>query len=64
VGVERLRAALATAQVSEQAPQLRIAFSTGMTHYIDGEAIDDMIERADRALYAAKSAGRNQTLMA
>ena len=62
VGIERLRGALAVAQASAQAPHLRIAFSTGMTRYIDGEEIDDMIERADRALYAAKGGGRNRTV--
>lgn len=62
VGIERLRGALAVAQASAQAPHLRIAFSTGMTRYIDGEEIEDMIERADRALYAAKGSGRNRTV--
>ncbi len=63
VGVERLRGALAVAQASVHAPHLRIAFSTGMTRYLAGEAIDDMIERADRALYQAKSSGRNRTVI-
>lgn len=63
VGVERLRAALATTEASVHAPDLRIAFSAGITKYIDGESIDDMIERADRALYAAKAAGRKRTVL-
>ncbi|MCE3607298.1 GGDEF domain-containing protein [Massilia sp. P8910] len=62
-GIERLRAALALTPASAHVPALRIAFSTGLTRYIDGEAIDDMIERADRALYAAKDTGRNRTVM-
>ncbi|MDQ1815643.1 diguanylate cyclase [Massilia sp. CCM 9210] len=62
--IERLRGALAAASASAHVPDLRIAFSTGLTRYIDGEPIDDMIERADRALYAAKDAGRNRTVAA
>jgi diguanylate cyclase (GGDEF)-like protein len=62
IGIERLRGALAVTQVSPQAPHLRVGFSTGMTRYAQGEEIDDVIERADRALYAAKNAGRNQTV--
>lgn len=62
VGIERLRTALSSIQVSEHAPEFRVAFSAGLTRYIDGEAIDDMIERADGALYEAKGAGRNRTV--
>jgi diguanylate cyclase (GGDEF)-like protein len=61
IGIERLRGALAVAQASPGAPHLRIAFSTGLTRYIEGESIDDLVERADKALYLAKSEGRNQT---
>lgn len=61
IGIERLRGALATAEASRAAPHLRIAFSSGLTRYEPGEDIDDVIERADQALYAAKAAGRNRT---
>ena len=63
IGIERLRRALATTEVCVAAPHLRVAFSTGVTHYLPGEDIDDVIERADQALYAAKAAGRNQTVV-
>lgn len=62
IGIERLRGALSVKEVSSLAPYLRLAFSTGITRYISGEEIDDVIERADKALYAAKGAGRNQTI--
>lgn len=62
VGIERLRAALETMQICPSAPDLRIKFSSGLSRYRDGEAVGDTIERADRAAYAAKAAGRNRTV--
>jgi diguanylate cyclase (GGDEF)-like protein len=64
VGVERLRARLADLAVSSAAPELRIRFSAGFTRYHDGEPIGQAIERADRALYKAKAAGRDRTNLA
>jgi PleD family two-component response regulator len=49
----------ASAEVSAQAPQLRVSFSAGITTYRPGESIDDALGRADQALYAAKAKGRN-----
>ena len=62
VGIERLRTALETARVNDAVPDLRIRFSAGLSRYRDGEAVGDTIERADRAVYAAKAAGRNCTV--
>ncbi len=38
----------------------RITLSGGVAQYIPGESIEDLIDRADAALYEAKSKGRNQ----
>ena len=46
-------------QISAAVPELRITFSAGITAYRSGEPMDEAIERADHALYAAKAAGRD-----
>ncbi|GAB3431268.1 GGDEF domain-containing protein [Massilia solisilvae] len=63
VGIERLRAALADTAVSSSVPQLRLRFSAGLTRVRDGEPIGQVIERADHALYTAKSAGRGRAVL-
>lgn len=42
----------------------RITLSGGVAAFQKGESIESVIERADRALYNAKRAGRNQILIA
>lgn len=61
-GIERLRSALASLQVSATVPALRIGFSAGITTYRSGESMDATIERADQGLYQAKAAGRNRSV--
>lgn len=64
IGLERLRAQLQKAQVSEAHPDLRVSFSAGMAAYTERNAVQHAIERADRALYHAKAQGRNCTVLA
>lgn len=61
-GIERIREAMADAQVSPSVPELRLTFSGGLTAYADDEPLDHCVERADRALYQAKATGRNRTV--
>ncbi|THC40325.1 GGDEF domain-containing protein [Massilia sp. Mn16-1_5] len=63
LGVARLRESLASLPASPVLHDLRVQFSAGFARYEDGEPIDQAIERADRALYAAKSAGRNRSVV-
>ena len=39
-----------------------ITMSFGATEYIIGEAVEALVSRADKLLYAAKHQGRNQVV--
>jgi len=64
VCIERLLAALADVQVSPSLPGLRISFSAGVTASRQGEQPEQVLERADKALYQAKAAGRHRCMVA
>jgi diguanylate cyclase len=62
---ERIRRALAECTITrrstgETLPSISV--SIGVAQYRAGEAITDLIERCDRALYLAKSSGRNRVV--
>jgi diguanylate cyclase (GGDEF)-like protein len=58
--IDRVRAALRQQAVSTAVPPLRVTFSAGVTQHAGGMAPRVVLERADRALYAAKAAGRDR----
>ncbi len=63
---ERARTAVAAMQIRARGVDepLSITVSLGVAERRSGEARDEVIARADAALYAAKQAGRNQVLRA
>ena len=62
-GLERVRELLGQAQLCARVPNLTLSFSAGLTDYDGREPLEACIERADRALYAAKHAGRDRTVV-
>ena len=65
VGAERIRVALAALDIrSETGARIPVTASVGVTAWEPGDHLDPLIERADHAMYAAKSGGRNRVVLA
>lgn len=58
---EKLRARIAAARVTFQGRTLHVTASFGVTSFLGGEedSVEEIVKRADQALYEAKRAGRN-----
>jgi two-component system, cell cycle response regulator len=63
---ERHRTAIASLRVAELGDQHRVTVSIGVAVFEaeGGETSDDLLERADTALYMAKTTGRNRVVVA
>lgn len=61
---ERLRMSILALRFPEVADDLLVSCSFGVVERQGGEAVEDALKRADVALYAAKSAGRNRVVSA
>jgi len=57
---EKVRAAAATQDFGDGEPSFQLTTSIGAATLSDGESGNDMIVRADLALYEAKEQGRNR----
>ncbi len=60
---ERVRQRVAAAPISLQGVRAEVTISIGLAQAADGEPAHQLIDRADRALYAAKESGRNRVVV-
>jgi diguanylate cyclase (GGDEF)-like protein len=59
--LERVRRTVAALRMERPGrPPIRLTVSIGVTAHLAGEAIEQTLERADKALYAAKARGRDR----
>jgi diguanylate cyclase (GGDEF)-like protein len=59
--VERVRIAVAAHDWRAMAPDLPVTMSAGIAGFRKDETVEQLLHRADQALYQAKHAGRNRT---
>ena len=57
---ESLRHNVAASKIVTDAGEVPVTVSIGLAQWAQGEAFDDVLERADRALYNAKHSGRDR----
>ena len=57
---ERLREAVASRPVDHYGKTIAVTFSAGIAAFAPGETIDQLLRRADQAMYRAKEKGRNR----
>lgn len=57
---DRIRLAIEQMRCAELGTAVTVTVSIGVAEYLPGETMSQAVGRADEALYAAKSAGRNQ----
>lgn len=61
--VERMLAMIRRSRPLEERPEFSYTFSAGIAEGVPGDSVESLLARADKALYAAKLAGRNQVML-
>ena len=64
LALQRLQSRLQATPFDDVAPDLRMSFSGGVTRLKQDDALDVAIERADQAMYRAKTQGRCRCVVA
>jgi diguanylate cyclase (GGDEF)-like protein len=59
---ERVRQAVAAAAILVGGERIRVTFSIGVATHIPDQSLDQLMQEADRCLYAAKAAGKNTVM--
>ena len=62
--LERVRQAVAAMEIPHAEGVLRMTVSAGLALHLPGDMVEQTLERADQALYTAKSLGRNRVVVA
>ncbi|MGM0951702.1 MAG: diguanylate cyclase [Pseudomonadota bacterium] len=62
VVIDKLRKRVAGLPFHFGGEPVSVTFSAGATEFREGDSVESVFDRADRALYQAKDAGRNQTV--
>lgn len=60
---ERLRETIASTSISNQNCQISVTISLGLAEIDNPQNVNELIERADKALYIAKNNGKNRTVV-
>lgn len=60
---ERIRKAVSTHDFNFNNSKINITMTFGISQYTEGDTLDEVIKRADNALYEGKKAGRNTVII-